>query len=64
MGDEVVAFRKWRINSRIGEWLNPFIVLEVDMDSKLVYVLLKKSEKPKASDFAQRQEISFFKGVC
>lgn len=53
IGDQVLVFREKQVNNRIGEWLGPFTVCGVNMDSKLVYVHLKESESPKAFGLAQ-----------
>lgn len=51
--DQVLLFREKQVNTRIGEWLCPFILKGVDMDRKLVYVQLKEGKTPKAFGRAQ-----------
>lgn len=53
VGDRVLVFREKQVKNRIGEWLEQFSVMDIDMDRKLIHVQIKENENPKAFNLAQ-----------
>lgn len=52
-GDQVLVWKEQVVNNRIGEWLGPFRVINMDPSKKLVLIQMREGETPKPYNVVQ-----------